>query len=188
MATFPVLLNPAPASPSRPFNTAWIGALLGFAFVACTSNNYMGGTHSQAILTVVWKSLLGKWHIEAVGIANIWMRKVGHFIGHGLLSLVFCRAWYSTFRRSASLRRVWWRPTAGFLAVLTTFTVACLDEWHQHYVPGRVGSFRDVLIDSSGAVVANLIFLAIMTHRMHRRPQLIRAQDRSSRNAFSLAA
>lgn len=176
MATLPVLLNPSPTRPSRPVNTAWIGAFLGFLFVASTSNNYMGGTHSQAVLTKVWEGLLGNWHVNDIGPANLYLRKVGHFIGHGLLSLVFCRAWYSTVRQKASLKRVWRRPAAGTLAVLTTFTIACLDEWHQSYVPGRVGSVRDVMIDASGALVANLIFLAIM---MRRTPRLVRTEPRN---------
>ena len=89
MATLPVLLHASPAKSSRPVNSAWIGALLGFAFVACTSNNYMGGTHSQAVLTKIWEGVLGKWHLDAIAAANILIRKVGHFIGHGMLSLVF---------------------------------------------------------------------------------------------------
>ena len=88
-------------------------------------------------------------------------------------------------RKSASLRRGWWRPAAGALAVLTTLVVASLDEWHQHFVPGRVGSVRDVLIDASGALVANLIFLAIMTRQ---RPQLVRTQRRTARTSLPLAA
>jgi VanZ family protein len=184
MATVPVLLNPSSVRSSRQINlnSAWIGALLGFVFVACTSNNYMGGTHSQRVLTAVWEGLLGKWHVEAIGAANIWMRKSGHFIGHGLLSLVFCRAWYSSVRKRIAIRRAWWRPTAAFLAVLTTFTVACLDEWHQSFVPGRVGCFRDVVIDASGALLANLIFLAVMTRR---KPQMLRVVRR---NTMALAA
>ena len=183
MATVPVLLNPSSVRSSRQINSAWIGALMGFVFVACTSNNYMGGTHSQRVLEAVWGSVLGKWHVDEIAAANIWIRKVGHFIGHGLLSLVFCRAWFSTVRKSFPIRRVWWRPTAAFFAVLTTFAVACLDEWHQSFVPGRVGSFRDVMIDTSGALVANIIFLAIMTRR---KPQVIRMVSR--RGTLQMAA
>jgi VanZ family protein len=178
MATVPVLLNPSSVRSSRQINlnSAWIGALMGFVFVACTSNNYMGGTHSQRVLTAVWESVLGMWHIDEIAAANIWMRKVGHFIGHGLLSLVFCRAWYSSVRKKLLGRRIWWRPTAALLALLTTFTVACLDEWHQSFVPGRVGSFRDVLIDASGALVANLIVLVVMSRR---KPQMFRIVERN---------
>lgn len=170
MATFPVLLRPSPARSLHPLRGAWIPAALGVVFVACTSTNYMGGTHSQQVLTKLWHLFLGKWHEDAIGPANLWLRKTGHFIGHGLLSLVFCRAWFASLRRS-TLDRGWWRPVAGLLAACTTFTIASLDEWHQHYVPGRVGCFRDVLIDVSGALVANLIFLAVMTRP---RPAMLR--------------
>lgn len=164
MATFPVLLSPSSSRLSHPLRAAWIPALLGMLFVAFTSTNFMGGTHSQAILTRIWEAVLGRWHMDAIGPANLWLRKIGHFIGHGLLSLVFCRTWYLSLRHT-SLRREWWRPASGLLAACTTFTVASLDEWHQCYVPGRVGSFRDVVIDVSGALVANMIFLYVVTRR-----------------------
>lgn len=36
---------------------------------------------------------------------------------------------------------------------------ACTDEFHQLFVPGRSGQFKDVLIDSSGALVGVLLCL-----------------------------
>jgi VanZ family protein len=204
MATVPFLLNPSsvrsprsvtsaprpviPISRSvvsapRSLNATWIGALLGVAFVGCTSTSFMGGHTSQAVLTALWQTVFGKGHVQDLGALNIVLRKFGHFLGHGLLSLVFCRAWYNSVRTRGIIAREWWRPTAGLLAVLTTLTVASLDELHQHFVPGRVGCVRDVLIDAAGALAANLVFLAIMTRR---KPQVVQTYRRTS--ALPLAA
>lgn len=176
MATFPVLLNPSSVRPQRPMNFP-LGAVLGVVFVACTSTTIMGGHTSQAVLTSAWVRLFGNWHLELMGAVNIVFRKVGHFIGHGLLSLVFYRAWLKPLQSRSSLKRVWWKPTASLLAVLTTLTVASLDELHQRFVPGRVGCVRDVLIDVAGALAANALFLTIVTRQ---KPQLVRTVRRVS--------
>ncbi len=47
------------------------------------------------------------------------------------------------------------RPTGKALlsALLFCFLYACTDEWHQTFVPGRVGAFSDVMIDSAGSAL-----------------------------------
>jgi VanZ family protein len=43
--------------------------------------------------------------------------------------------------------------------------VATLDEWHQSFLPSRTGTFRDVVLDSSAAFVAQIALLAILQMR-----------------------
>lgn len=43
------------------------------------------------------------------------------------------------------------------LSFLFTFIYACSDEFHQIFIPGRSGQFKDILIDSCGALVMLLI-------------------------------
>ena len=38
------------------------------------------------------------------------------------------------------------------------FLYACTDEFHQLFVPGRSGNFRDVIIDTSGGVLSAILF------------------------------
>lgn len=45
------------------------------------------------------------------------------------------------------------------LAVVGAFLVACSDETIQRFVPDRGPSFRDVLIDTSGAIVGMILLL-----------------------------
>jgi VanZ family protein len=50
--------------------------------------------------------------------------------------------------------------------------VATLDEWHQSFLPSRTGTFRDVILDSSAAVVAQIalfVILRMQSFRMKRR-------------------
>ncbi|MBO4601342.1 MAG: VanZ family protein [Bacilli bacterium] len=47
---------------------------------------------------------------------------------------------------------------ALLISVLICFIFACTDEFHQTFVGGRTGQFKDVLIDTSGAIVGGLIY------------------------------
>ena len=43
-----------------------------------------------------------------------------------------------------------------------TALVACLDEWHQTFLPSRTGTLHDVLLDSTAALVAQIILFLIL--------------------------
>lgn len=46
-----------------------------------------------------------------------------------------------------------------FLVCCFVFLYACTDEFHQLFISGRSGQFRDVLIDTSGGLLGGLFFL-----------------------------
>lgn len=51
-------------------------------------------------------------------------------------------------------------PLFQFLiAICFVFLYACTDEFHQTFVSGRSGQFRDVLIDTVGGLIGGLVFL-----------------------------
>jgi len=43
------------------------------------------------------------------------------------------------------------------LALIFTAFVASMDEWHQSYIPSRTGTWHDVLLDSTAALVALIL-------------------------------
>jgi VanZ family protein len=55
------------------------------------------------------------------------------------------------------------------LPVLTVFLYAATDEFHQTFISGRAGLFRDVLIDTAGGVTGSIIFTLIVIFMMKRR-------------------
>ncbi|WP_251555100.1 VanZ family protein [Neobacillus muris] len=75
-----------------------------------------------------------------VGILNLALRKSTHFLVFGLLAFLLFK--------SLEAKRF-----SYLLAWLITFFYAMTDEYHQSFRPGRVSSFRDVLIDSFGAFI-----------------------------------
>ena len=84
--------------------------------------------------------------LTATGVPNVDAVERFHFVEYGLLTLLFFRVW----------RGLPWRAAAvlSFTAVLL---VGTLDEWIQWFVPGRVGEWRDVLLNSV-AIGSGLMF------------------------------
>ena len=80
------------------------------------------------------------------------VRKLAHFsiyfVG-GILLFEF----YSTF--DVTKKRIFG------MSALTGICYACFDEFHQLFISGRSGQFRDVCIDSTGVIIALIIMMVI---------------------------
>ena len=158
------------ATPHRSVHSAWIPVLLSLVFVRFTSTSFMGGGHTQVWLQDVWRVVLGSWHWDLTGPVNEIGRKVGHFLGYGTIGLIFRNAWHTSIRAGImrigeSLATIQGMVSVSALSVLATFIVASLDELHQRYVPGRVSSFHDVMVDTAGAISLNAVFLTVRAAR-----------------------
>ncbi|MCY6355830.1 VanZ family protein [Clostridium sp. ZS2-4] len=81
-------------------------------------------------------------------LANFIVRKMGHFTEFFILYVLL----YNVLKESFSKKR------ALTMALACTFLYACSDEFHQIFIPGREGRFRDVLIDTSGGIAGVLYF------------------------------
>lgn len=79
------------------------------------------------------------------------VRKAAHFTAYAILGFLSWLALYGIKRGRRYLFSV------GF-----SFLYACSDEIHQLFVSGRSGQFRDVLIDTGGAMSGALAGLGIM--------------------------
>ena len=85
------------------------------------------------------------------------IRKCAHMTEFGLLALTLYYGMYKNVHTKLFIK-----------AILLTFVFACMDEFHQLFISGRAGQFRDVLIDTTGG----LLFLCLL--------QLIRYLKRSN--------
>ena len=54
---------------------------------------------------------------------------------------------------------------AIIIAFLCTFLYACSDEFHQLFIPGRSGEFRDVMIDSTGGIIGIVFTTFIVKYK-----------------------
>jgi VanZ family protein len=156
----------------------WVPVVCTIIFICFTSTTFMGGANSQKVVNAAWKLLFGTWHASLLGHINYELRKAGHFLGYGAVGVIFRNAWYATARAFSLVVKRWLDPFAGFLAILSTFIVGSLDEFHQAFTPGRVGCLHDALLDTSGAIALNLIFWAFWLRR--RGADRFRLSTRSS--------
>jgi len=145
----------------------WVPALLGIAVILVESTVLMGAANTSRWLLPIWEKLFGPVTPERWEIIHHFIRKTGHFIGYGTVSLGFFDAWRVTLEARFPQWRTRFRYAAP-LALACTVLLASWDEWHQSLLPGRTSSPRDVLLDFCGAIIAHLVLYGVMSLRSRR--------------------
>jgi len=164
-ATHPVPFFQSETTSLSPLHQVWLPVLCGLTVICFESTAMMGSNNTGRWLTDIWPKSLGPANSPFFGVVHHLLRKLGHFTGYGALSLLLRRAWYHSVRTYLKMigRRLMFAAFA--LSVSFTFLVGCLDEWHQSFIPNRTSSGRDVLIDTGGALLFNLIFWFVCARR-----------------------
>lgn len=80
-------------------------------------------------------------------LANFIVRKAAHFTEYFILFMLL----YNALAGSCSWKK------AVFISLIAVFLYSCSDEFHQTFVKGREGRFRDVLIDTAGGIFGALL-------------------------------
>jgi VanZ family protein len=143
----------------------WIPAVIGIGVILVESTATMSAENTSRWLLPLWVKLFGPISAARWEVVHHYIRKTGHFVGYGMVSLGFFDAWRVTLERRWTAWRVRFRNAAG-LALLSTLLLASWDEWHQSFLPGRTSSVRDVGLDLCGALAAQLVVMgAVWTTR-----------------------
>ena len=129
---------------------AWLPLAIGIALIGTESTAYFGADRTSGPLRWAWEHIFGPVGSGQWDTIHHYIRKTGHFVGYGMLGLVWLRAWWMTLPRASFM-------IESTLALLGTALVACGDEWHQSFLPNRTALPSDVLIDCSGAIVMVLL-------------------------------
>jgi hypothetical protein len=153
---------------NSPVRRAWAPALFWLALIAWESSPLAASEHTAHLLLPILKFFHPPITLAQFALVHGALRKAGHFVGYGVLSLLMLRAWWTTVMlpRWATRLPSWrqmlrsWSLRAAAIALASTVAVAALDEWHQAFLPGRTGMFRDVLLDASAAVCAQMMIIA----------------------------
>ena len=80
-----------------------------------------------------------------------YIRDVAHVLEYAILAVfiyIAVKVFVSDFRKAV----IW--------TVVICFLYSCTDEWHQYHVPGRAAQVVDIVLDTSGAVIALLVLAA----------------------------
>jgi VanZ family protein len=139
----------------------WIPALIGITVIVIESTGTMSASNTSRWLLPIWTKLFGPVTSERWEVIHHWIRKTGHFVGYGLVSLGFFEGWRFTLAGKMRSSRALFSAAAP-LALFSTVALASWDEWHQSLIPGRTSTPVDVGIDFSGAFTAHLILLLIL--------------------------
>jgi VanZ family protein len=131
---------------------AWWPAAVWICLIAFESTDVFSSEHTGSLLYKLLTRLFGNIDLYKFLVFHHYLRKTGHVVGYGMLSLLLLRAWRATLGRVQPLLL-----RAALLSWLGTAIVAALDEWHQSYIPSRTGSVWDVALDS----VAGVAFLVV---------------------------
>lgn len=145
--------------------TILIGIII-FCFSAqpADESSQMSGFVVQLIQTIFGEGVFGEY-------LHFLVRKAAHVTVYFLFGLSATCFWTSCLIWDADncIFDTVDRLFKGFMAkkrmltvsvlfgLMTSFLYACSDEWHQTFVVGRSGSFRDVLVDGIGFVIAAFI-------------------------------
>jgi VanZ family protein len=142
----------------------WIAAILWLIVIAIESTKYLSSSNTSRILYPILHFLFGldyasfePWHV--------FIRKSGHVFGYGLLSILLFRAWRETLPAQGDPK---WTVRWANIAVLGTALVACLDEWHQSFLPSRTGRWQDAVLDTGAGICAQLLIF-LFWRRSRRR-------------------
>jgi len=149
----------------------WVPAALSVLLIFLESTATMSANNTSRFLYPLWVRLFGPMTPEHWAEVHHLIRKTGHFVGYGMVSLTFFYSWRQTLYRMALRHWNLWRR-ASVAAVLCTLLIAILDEYHQSFLASRTSSPIDVCIDLSGAIAAQL-FLLLALQLVSRRPKAV---------------
>ena len=130
---------------------------IAFIFSNSAKSATVSDGHSSKVVEFIVENVLQEQSeeigTEGMQFINHIVRKCAHFVEFAILSFLICFSF------------LFWnikKNIARLLPAVISFFIACCDECIQYFVPGRACRLTDVLIDTSGAVSALLIFLFVI--------------------------
>lgn len=126
----------------------WIALLFWVGLIFYMSNQPGDVSSKQSELVLKLFQLVGIDLNKELGeLATFIVRKAAHFTEYFILCLLAINVMKYYFNIKNAI----------VYAFIFSVLYACTDEIHQYFIPGRAMAFRDVLIDSSGALTAMII-------------------------------
>ena len=156
---------------------SWIPAIIvmiiifAFSSKPADSSNESSMTVADRILsayeTTTQVQIETEQRYQVLETMNMIVRKGSHFCEYALLAVAI--AFHFFVHGLTGMRLL-------LLSVTLSAVYAATDEFHQTFIPGRSGQFRDVMIDTSGATAGMLFFFIILmiyqTHRNKKRTKV----------------
>lgn len=123
--------------------------MLWIALIVVFSGDTLGFGRTAAFIGWVMRKLGFEVTTPTLYLLNTAVRKAVHVITYGVLSLLVFRALRDGERG--------WRLSWVMLAIAITIGVASVDEYRQTFYASRTGTIVDLLYDTAGALLAQLL-------------------------------
>ena len=106
---------------------------------------------------ILWSAFIYFWSsipclkITILGFLDFVLRKLAHITEFAILTFLYYRAINKNNKPKKFNNHFW--------PIFLTLVFAISDEIHQHFVPGRFCSLKDILIDSVGILIGSWTYL-----------------------------
>jgi VanZ family protein len=144
----------------------WLPATCVAIVISVFSTHYFSAEQTGRVILPILRRLFPGATAHLLRLMHFGIRKLAHITEFGIFSVTI-------FHGIRGPRRGW-KLSWALVTLLIAAAYAGLDEWHQSFVPLRESSVRDVLIDTTGALLAQ--FLVWIYARFHRNSRASEAQ------------
>jgi VanZ family protein len=127
----------------------WLPAICVAIVISLFSTHYFSAEQTGRVILPILRWLFPGASAHALRLMHFAIRKLAHITEFGVFSVTI----FHGIRGPQS----GWKLNWAVVTLLIAAAYAGLDEWHQSFVPLREPSVRDVLIDTTGALLAQLL-------------------------------
>jgi VanZ family protein len=149
----------------------WFPAILVAIVISIFSTRYFSGEQTARVIFPILRWLFPSASHHLLHLMHLGIRKAAHVIEFAVFSIAVFHG--------VRGERYGWRLNWAVLTLLIAVAYAGLDEWHQSFVPLREPRFRDVLIDSTGALFAQVF---VWAYAKFHRPSAASAVSKPTRH------
>jgi VanZ family protein len=137
----------------------WLPPIVWAAAILLASTDLFSGSNTAGVLQRIAVTIFGhRLAPETASTINFFIRKTAHLIEYGILSALTFRALRGERQVRGEKRS--WNPRWAIGAIVFATAIASIDEIRQSFVPSRVGSWHDVVVDAAGATIAQILIRA----------------------------
>ena len=155
----------------------WILVFLWIGVLIVESSDIGSSDNTGHLLFRIWSFIAGTPNPRTFEFIHHALRKAGHFTGYAVLSYFLFRALRATWRAKQQVvslgREYFWQLRWASIALCATIIAGALDEFHQYFNPDRTSRWQDVVIDTSGALVLQVLLYAFWQRRSRPREAII---------------
>lgn len=127
----------------------WVCVIFGFS----TQDGSTSGGLSGKIVEIILNIFNIEYSENIFSTLQFVVRKLAHATEYCILGILVFNAFYNTFD---NIKRI------TIISFIFCVAYSATDEVHQLFIPDRVGSIKDCIIDSTGALIGILICISFL--------------------------